>query len=83
MNKLIARLITFFVGVPLVLALVYFSYASHLPLNLALFGVTAFAAYELSLMFGTNGQTLARPLLMVLTPLVPLGEYLNVILGLN
>ena len=81
MNKLIARLITFFVGVPLVLALVYLPYIHHLPLNLAIFGVSAFAAYELSLMFGTNGQTLARPLLMVLTPLVPLGEYLNAIFG--
>lgn len=83
MNKLIARLIIFFVGVPLVLALVYLPYVHHLPLNLAIFGVSAFAAYELSLMFGTNGQTLARPLLMVLTPLVPLAEYLNVILGLD
>ena len=83
MNKLIARLIVFFVGVPVVLALVYLPYFCHLPLNLAVFGISAFAAYELSLMFGTNGQTLSRPLLMVLTPLVPLAEYLNVILGLN
>jgi len=83
MSKVIARLITFFVGVPLVLALVYLPYVHHLPLNIVICGFSAFAAYELSLMFGTNGQTLARPLLMVLTPLVPLAEYLNVILGLN
>lgn len=83
MNKLIARLIIFFVGVPVVLALVYLPYVRHLPLNIVICGFSAFAAYELSLMFGTNGQTLARPLLMVLTPLVPLAEYLNIILGLD
>ncbi|MBR5966183.1 MAG: phosphatidate cytidylyltransferase [Treponema sp.] len=83
MKKLIERLIIFFVGVPVVLALVYLSYLCHLPLNIVICGFSAFAAYELSLMFGTNGQTLPRPLLMVLTPLVPLAEYLNIILGLD
>ena len=82
-KKLIERLIIFFVGIPVVLALVWLPYIRHLPLNIAIFGVSAFAAYELSLMFGTNGQTLPRPLLMALTPLVPLAEYLNVIFGLD
>ena len=82
-KKLIERLIIFFVGIPVVLALVWLPYFHHLPLNIAIFGVSAFAAYELSLMFGTNGQTLARPLLMVLAPLVPLAEFLNVIFGLD
>lgn len=83
MKKLIERLIIFFVGVPLILAVVYIPQFNHLPLNLLVFGVSSFAAYELSLMFGTNGQTLPRPLLMALAPLIPIGEYLNIILGLN
>lgn len=83
MKKLIERLIIFFVGVPFILGIVYIPFFHHLPLNLMLFGVSAFAAYELSLMFGTNGQTLARPLLMVLAPLVPICEFLNIIFGLD
>lgn len=83
MKKLIERLIIFFAGVPLILGLVYIPFFHHLPLNLLVFGVSAFAAYELSLMFGTNGQTLARPLLMVLAPLVPICEFLNIIFGLD
>lgn len=83
MKKLIERLIIFFVGVPLVMGLVYIPFFHHLPLNLLIFGVSAFAAYELSLMFGTNGQTLARPLLMCLAPLIPISEFLNIIFGLD
>ena len=48
-----------------------------------IFGGSMFAAYELSLMFGTNGQTLPRPFLMALTPLVPVAEYLNTVLGVD
>ena len=83
MKKLIERLIIFFAGVPLIIGLVYLPYFNHLPLNILVFGVSAFAAYELSLMFGTNGQTLSRPLLMCLAPLLPICEYLNVIFGLD
>lgn len=83
MKKLIERLIIFFVGVPFILGLVYLPFFHHLPFNLFVFGVSAFAAYELSLMFGTNGQTLARPLLMVLAPLIPICEFLNIIFGLD
>lgn len=83
MKKLIERLIIFFVGVPLVIGLVYIPFFHHLPLNLLIFGVSSFAAYELSLMFGTNGQTLARPLLMCLAPLIPISEFLNIIFGLD
>ena len=83
MKKLIERLIIFFAGVPFVLGLVYIPFFHHLPLNIFVFGVSAFAAYELSLMFGTNGQTLARPLLMCLAPLLPISEFLNIIFGLD
>ncbi|MBO7121836.1 MAG: phosphatidate cytidylyltransferase [Treponema sp.] len=83
MKKLIERLIIFFAGVPLILGLVYIPFFNHLPLNLLVFGVSAFAAYELSLMFGTNGQTLARPLLMCLAPMLPICEFLNIIFGVD
>ena len=83
MKKLFERLIIFFVGVPFILAVVYIPFMRHLPLNLMVIGVSACAAYELSLMFGTNGQTLPRPLLMALAPLVPLADYLNIIFGLD
>lgn len=83
MKKLIERLIIFFIGVPFILGVVYLQFFHHLPLNLLVFGVSAFAAYELSLMFGTNGQTLPRPLLMFLAPMIPVCEFLNIIFGLN
>ena len=83
MKKIIERLIIFFAGIPLVLAVVYIPSFHRLPLNLMVFGVSAFAAYELSLMFGTNGQTLSRPLLTALSPLVPLAEFLNIVLGVD
>lgn len=83
MRKIVERLVIFFVGVPAVLAIVWLPYFSHFPLNVLIFGCSMFAAYELSLMFGTNGQTLPRPLLMALTPLVPVAEYLNTVLGVD
>ena len=83
MKKIFERLIIFFVGVPLVLGVIHFPFFHHLPFNLMVFGVSSFAAYELSLMFGTNGQTLPRPLLMALAPLLPICEYLNIIFGLD
>ncbi|MBO4545959.1 MAG: hypothetical protein J5700_00125, partial [Treponema sp.] len=83
MKKLFERLIMFFVGVPVVMVLVYQPFFHHLPLNVFIFGVSAFAAYELSLMFGTNGQTLPRPLLMCLAPLLPICEFLNIVFGVD
>ncbi len=83
MKKLIERLTIFFVGVPLIIGLSLIPFFHYLPLNLLVLGVSTFSAYELSLMFGTNGQTLARPLLMVLAPLIPVAEFLNIIFGLD
>lgn len=82
-KKLIERLVIFFVGAPLILALSYVGFLHHLPFNLAVVGVAAFACYELAVLFGTNGETENRILLVILASLVPVAEYLTILFGQN
>ncbi len=80
MSKLVQRLTIFFAGVPVILGLVYISALHYLPFNLLIIFVSAFATYELSIMFGTNEETISRPLLVLLSALIPLAEYTDIYL---
>ena len=51
MNKLTQRLLTFFIGIPIVLGIVFIDYWNHLPINALACIVSAFAADELYRMF--------------------------------
>lgn len=83
MNKVAKRLLTFFVGVPLVFAIVFFNLFKHLPLELAIFVFTALGANELHGMFSTKTKLFAKPLLIIFTTLIPIITYLCIFFELS
>lgn len=76
MNKLTQRLLTFFIGIPIVLGIVFINYWNHLPINALACIVSAFAADELYRMFQKKTPLLNRKLLIILSCVMPLTEYL-------
>lgn len=83
MNKVAKRLLTFFLGVPLVFAIVFFNLYKHLPLELAIFVFTALGANELHGMFSTKTKLFAKPLLIIFTTLIPIITYLCIFFELS
>lgn len=76
MNKLTQRLLTFFIGIPIVLGIVFIDYWNHLPINALACIVSTFAADELYRMFQKKTPLLNRKLLIILSCVMPLTEYL-------
>lgn len=83
MSKIIQRLLIFFLGVPLVLALVFFKQFDHLVLNLAIVVFSGFAAYEMHGLLSTKTKILPKGLLITLSTLIPIFAYFCVLFGWN
>lgn len=64
MSKVIPRLCIFFIGIPLVLFVVFFPYWYHLPLHLFICVICGLAAYELYTLFLARTPLIARPLVI-------------------
>lgn len=80
MNKLIQRLLVFFVGIPVVLGFVCFDVFSHLPFNVLLVVVSAIAANELCFIFASGGETLPKPLVVSLCAAIPAFTYFGLVI---
>lgn len=80
MNKLLQRLLIFFIGIPVVLGFVYFDVLEHLPFNALLIVVSAIAANELCTIFASGGETLPKPLVVSLCAAIPACTYISVVL---
>lgn len=81
MTKVAQRLLTFFIGIPIVLGIVFIDYWNHLPVNALVCIVSAFAADELYKMFRKKTPLLNRKLVITLSCAMPLIEYLTIILN--
>ena len=81
MSKVLQRLFTFFIGIPLVLGIVFMDYWNHLPINALVCIVSAVAASELYKIFAKKTQLLNRPLIILLSAAMPLIGYLLVKCG--
>lgn len=81
MTKLTQRLLTFFIGIPMVLGIVFIDYWNHLPINALACIVSAAAADELYRMFQKKTPLLNRKLLIILSCIMPLIEYLLISFG--
>lgn len=77
MNKLLQRLLIFFIGIPVVLGFVYFDVLEHLPFNALLIVVSAIAANELCTIFASGGETLPKPLVVSLCAAIPACTYIG------
>lgn len=77
MNKLVQRLLVFFLGIPIVLGFVYFDAFSHLPFNALLAVVSAIAANELCAIFSSGGETLPKSVVVSLCAAIPAFTYVG------
>ncbi len=75
---------TFFIGIPVVLAVVFLDMYNHLPLNLMIVAFSAFGCNEFHDMLTCAGfRLMPKGLLIALTSALPLLSYIFAILGLS
>ena len=74
MSKVFSRLLVFFIGVPLVLFLVYLPCLNHLSLHLLVLVVTILSANELHNIFSKKNILLPKPIVIICTSLIPLSS---------
>ena len=84
MSKVVKRLLTFFIGVPLVLAIVFCDYLNHLPLQIVLGIFAVLGANEFYNMMQEKGIKLfTREILLIATALLPMACYTFILYGLS
>lgn len=83
MNKVAKRLLTFFIGVPLVFLLVYVKYLYHLPLQIALALFSVVAANEFYEMLSKKMPLFSKDIILVSVALLPLSSYIFILYGLS
>jgi phosphatidate cytidylyltransferase len=79
MNKVLPRLFTFFVGVPLFIGLVFFDVLHHLPLHVVIVLFSAIAANEMNNLLSTKFKTQPKALVIPMTTLTSLSAALSAI----
>lgn len=82
MSKLTQRLLTFFIGIPLVMCVVYVDVLNHIVLAAAISVFTFWAAGELYSIFSKTQKLLPKPLVISLSVLLPVAAYFIVFFGL-
>ncbi len=84
MNKVVKRLLTFFIGIPIVLAIVFCDYLNHLPLQIALGVFSVLGANEFYNMLTKKGCALfTREIVLIGTALLPFSCYIFILSGLS
>ena len=84
MSKVVKRLLTFFIGIPLVLAVVFCDFLNHLPLQIAIGVFAVLGANEFYNMLTKKGCILFnKELLLILTALLPFSSYIFLLFGLS
>ncbi|MBQ9494779.1 MAG: phosphatidate cytidylyltransferase [Treponema sp.] len=76
MNKVLQRLLVFFLGIPLVIGLVFLPYYHELPLHLVVLFFSIAGCSELYNMFSKNSPLLPKYLLLALTGAIPIFAYI-------
>lgn len=79
MNKTGKRLLTFFIGIPLVLAIVYLNALNHLPLHIAIEVFSIVGANELYNMLAPKHALFKKPIVLILTASLPYVTYLFIL----
>lgn len=82
MSKLVQRLLVFFVGVPLVMCIVYVNFLDHILLAAATTIFTYLASNELYSLFSYKQKLLPKPLVISVSTLIPVIAYLLVLFRL-
>ena len=83
MNKVAKRLLTFFIGLPLVIAIVFCDYLYHLPLQIVVGICSVLGANEFFKMASTKSQLFNRELVLISTAILPFFCYTFILFGLS
>lgn len=83
MNKVVKRLLTFFIGIPLILGFVFFDYKSHLALNILIVVFGLLGTNEMYTMLSNQTKQFPKLLLMVFNFLILSSAYLFNLLGID
>lgn len=83
MNKIVKRLLIFFIGIPSVLGIVILNFYCHLPLNILMIACSVIAAMELYTILKHNTPILPFPLIVALTVSLPLCAYIFALTDLS
>ena len=83
MNKVAKRLLTFFIGLPIVLGIVFCDYLYHLPLQIVAGVFSVLGANEFYKMASTKSKLFARELILIGTALLPFSCYIFILSGLS
>ncbi len=82
MSKLVQRLLIFFIGLPVILGLVFLRMYHQLPLHIVIFVFSVIGSMELYDIFAKNSPMLPKPLVVTLTAVLPVSTYVFILLGL-
>ena len=83
MNKVAKRLLTFFIGVPLVISVVYFDYLNHLVLQLVLGVFAVLGANEFYDMASKKHKLFTKEIVLISTALLPFTCYTFILSDLS
>lgn len=83
MNKVAKRLLTFFIGVPLVIAIVYFDYLNHLLLQLVVGVFAVLGANEFYDMASKKNKLFTKEIVLIATALLPFTCYTFILSDLS
>ena len=83
MSKTLQRLLVFFIGIPVVLGIVFLDYYNHLPLNAMIIICSCIASVELFNIFKIKATLLPKTFVCLLSLLMPLSSYLFIILKID
>lgn len=83
MNKVAKRLLTFFIGLPLVIAIVFCDYLYHLPLQIIIGVFGVLGANEFYKMASTKCKLFTRELILICSALMPFFCYTFILSGLS
>ena len=83
MSKTIKRLLTFFIGIPLVILIVFCDYLNHLPLQIVIGIFAVLGANEFYNMASKKHKLFTKELVLIATALIPLGSYTFILADLS
>lgn len=80
MNKLIQRLLIFFIGIPVILFLVYVPVLHHLPFNIVIILFSLLASLEMYNMLSKKTDMQPKAFLTVMSVMICVSAYINIFL---
>ena len=82
MNKVAKRLLTFFIGTPIIILIVFCDYLNHLPLQIVLGIFSVLGANEFYTMISKRNKLFTKEIVLIATVLLPFACYIFILSNL-